>query len=93
MKGHAAAKCFQHGTAFLPRDLQCRILAYNSKYGDKPSNDKSTNKDKTILPAPAPTGAIESTSSNIPNTMDSHVNNAVINKLEHQITASAIHDL
>ena len=90
MKGHAATKCFRRGIAFLPRDLQCRILAYNSKYGDKPSNDKSTNKDKTILPAP--TATIESTSSHISNTMDIHVNNAVVNKLAHQITASAIHD-
>ena len=90
MKGHAAAKCFRRGTAFLPRDLQRIILAYNSKYDDKPSNDKSTNKDKRILPAP--TATIESTSSNISNTMDRHVNNSVINKLEYQITASAIHD-
>ena len=41
MQGHPATKCHCTGFAFLARDLQHRITAYNSKYGDKLPHDKS----------------------------------------------------
>ena len=93
MRGYKAAKCFRREIAFLPQDLQRRIMAYNSKYDNNPSTEKSTNKDKTILPAP--TATIDPTPSNMAKTsdiMDTHPSTAVINKLEHSMMASTIKD-
>ncbi len=53
LSGHPANKCFRRGFSFLPRDVQRRISAYNTKYGNTPDKDTSPqNSQKHILPAP-----------------------------------------
>ena len=53
LTGHPASKCFRRGYHFLPGDIQRRISAFNTKYGDTPDNDTSTQKlHKEVLPAP-----------------------------------------
>ena len=42
-----ASTCFKRGITFLPRDVQRRISAYNAKFGDAPSKDKSPNPHKS----------------------------------------------
>ena len=54
LKGHHASTCFRRGMAFLPRDVQRRVVAYNSKFGDHPDRDKSgdpTREFHTLPPA------------------------------------------
>ena len=53
LPGHPANKCFQRGFCFLPRDIQRRISAYNTKYGDTSINDTPHQDTQTqLLPAP-----------------------------------------
>ena len=41
IKGHDARKYFRRGIAFLPRDQQRHIIAWNDKYGTTPDTDTS----------------------------------------------------
>ena len=52
MKGHPAMKYYRKGFAFLPCDLRCQLMAYNTKYRDLLDTDISSNNEKRILPAP-----------------------------------------
>ena len=53
LPGYPASKCFTRGFGFLPRDIQRRISAYNTNYGDTPSTDTSRQDyHKQVLPAP-----------------------------------------
>ena len=84
LAGYPASKCFRRGFSFLPRDVQRRISAYNTKYGDTPTEDKSPQEsNKQILPAPT---------TKIPDTTDNKTINihqyeanqaATIRKLQH----------
>ena len=53
ISGHPVSKCFRRGFNFLPRDIQRRISAYNTKYGSTPDKDISPqSSSNTVLPAP-----------------------------------------
>ena len=86
ISGHPATKSFCRGFTFLPRDIQRRISAYNTKYGDTPSKDTSShNNHKHILLAPET--KIPHDLTNISNNKnDTPVNStqqATIQKLQH----------
>ena len=86
LTGHPANKCYRRGFKFLPRDVQRRIAAFNTKYGDTPETDSSTTDlHKQILPAPDikyPT-ATKNTSEISNNTTKHETQQATIHKLQH----------
>ena len=86
ISGHPATKCFRRGFTFLPRDIQRRISAYNTKYGDTPIKDTSpqTNQ-KHILPAPETKLPHDSTniSNNNNDTPTNSTQQATIQKPQH----------
>ena len=82
---HPASKCFRRGFTFLPRDIQRRISAYNTKYGTTPDKDTSSQSNpNTVLLAPQTKLLQDVTPSNV-NTdtnIDTTTLQATIHKLQ-----------
>ena len=86
LPGHPSSKCFRRGFPFLPRDVQRRIAAYNTKYGDTPQTDTSKQTSgKELLPAPEIKLPNQVSNKEQNNTKDIKPNtpNATIHKLQH----------
>ena len=96
LPGHAANRCFRRGFDFLPRDVQRRIAAYNTKYGTTPSTDTSRQDTrKEVLPAPVTKIPIlpehdKSTKDVHHSTNNTH--DATIRKLQHVLPAEEFHE-
>ena len=96
-RGHHASKCFKRGTAFLPRDVQRRIAAYNAKFGDTPTIDKSPDSHKSYhaLPTPdhrtPPTSVQQQTETNKLPTPASQT--PTISRLDHVLPTGDIEDI
>ncbi len=96
-RGHHASKCFKRGTAFLHRDVQRRIAAYNAKFGDTPTMDKSPDSHKSYHALPTPdhrtpsTSVQQQTETNKLTTQASQT--PTISRLDHVLPTENIEDI
>ena len=81
LSGHPAYKYLWRGFDFLSRDIQRRISAYNTKYGNALANDTSQQDTQTQL-LPVPEAKVPSDHSSNTHTSSS-TTQVTIKKLQH----------
>ena len=94
-RGHHATKCYKRGLIFLPRDVQRRITAYNTKYGTSPTNETSTDIHKSYRALEPPDHRASVKNSNQASSYSSAPSQdqiPTISSLDHALPAKDIHN-